>query len=59
MRRVIFSLCIEYFVSGWLVSASNALGRPVDLVFGPDDALYVSDDKAAVIYRIISPGFHQ
>ncbi len=42
----------EDFISGWLVSASNALGRPVDLVFGPDDALYVSDDKAGVVYRV-------
>lgn len=44
----------EDFVSGWLASANNALGRPVDLVFGPDSALYISDDKAGVIYRVSS-----
>lgn len=42
---------MEDFVSGWLTE-DGALGRPVDLVFGPDDALYVSDDKAGVIYRM-------
>jgi glucose/arabinose dehydrogenase len=39
------------FISGWL-QGSNALGRPVDLKFAPDGALYVSDDKAGVIYRV-------
>lgn len=42
---------MEDFVSGWLTE-DGALGRPVDVVFGPDDALYVSDDKAGVIYRM-------
>lgn len=42
---------MEDFVSGWLTD-DGALGRPVDVVFGPDDALYVSDDKAGVIYRM-------
>ena len=45
----------EDFISGWLVSANSALGRPVDLVFGPDDALYISDDKAGVVYRLFPP----
>lgn len=30
----------------------NVFGRPVDIVEGPDGALYVSDDFAGVIYRI-------
>lgn len=38
------------FISGWLVKA-GAIGRPVDVVFY-QDALYVSDDKAGVIYKI-------
>lgn len=38
------------FVSGWLTD-EGALGRPVDLLF-QGSALYVSDDKAGVIYRI-------
>ena len=47
------------FVSGWLVinnqkliTKNQTLGRPVDLKFGPDNALYVSDDQAGVVYRI-------
>ncbi|MFA6973426.1 MAG: PQQ-dependent sugar dehydrogenase [Parcubacteria group bacterium] len=39
------------FISNWL-QGNEALGRPVDLKFGPDGALYVSDDKAGVIYRV-------
>lgn len=38
-------------VSGWLQSFS-AWGRPVAPVVGPDGALYLSDDRAGVIYRI-------
>ena len=30
----------------------NVFGRPVDVVEGPDGAIYVSDDFAGVIYRI-------
>ncbi|MEK7151313.1 MAG: PQQ-dependent sugar dehydrogenase [Patescibacteria group bacterium] len=30
----------------------RTLGRPVDLKFGSDSALYISDDSAGVIYRI-------
>lgn len=48
----------EDLVSGWLPSGvkgraapRNALGRPVDLVFD-NGILYVSDDKAGVIYRV-------
>ena len=41
----------EDFITGWLTS-SGALGRPVDLKFGPDGALYISDDKAGLIYRV-------
>jgi glucose/arabinose dehydrogenase len=31
-------------------------GRPVDAVPGPDGALYVSDDAAGAVYRLIPPG---
>ncbi len=48
------------FATGWLnigddgqAQAKNQYwGRPVDVITGPDGALYVSDDHAAVIYRI-------
>ena len=39
------------FVTGWL-EGESAWGRPVDVVVGTDKALYVSDDKADIIYRI-------
>ncbi len=39
------------FISGWLQEGS-VLGRPVDLLFDDKGALYVSDDKAGVIYRV-------
>jgi glucose/arabinose dehydrogenase len=41
----------EIFASGWLYNGSVS-GRPADVQTGPDGALYVSDDKADVIYRI-------
>ena len=43
----------EDFISGWLLEDGSTVGRPVDVIFGPEDgALYVSDDKAGVIYRV-------
>lgn len=39
------------FATGWL-NGNTAFGRPVDVLVGPDGALYVSDDRADVIYRI-------
>ncbi|MEK7217593.1 MAG: PQQ-dependent sugar dehydrogenase [Patescibacteria group bacterium] len=40
------------FISGWLDNSGKTFGRPVDLKFGPDGALYISDDSAGVIYRV-------
>jgi glucose/arabinose dehydrogenase len=46
----------EPFATGFLPDgADDALGRPVGLVVGADDALYVSDDKGGYIYRITAP----
>lgn len=48
----------EDFISGFLPEGArldgpgSALGRPVDLIFDSDGALYISDDKAGVIYRV-------
>jgi glucose/arabinose dehydrogenase len=44
---------IKDFATGWLdPETEEVYGRPVGLAVGPDGALYVSDDKAGVIYRI-------
>jgi glucose/arabinose dehydrogenase len=39
------------FATGWM-NNNQAWGRPVDVIVGPDGALYVSDDRAGYIYRI-------
>jgi len=44
------------FATGWLTGGSDAPGRPVGLAVGPDGALYVTDDRASLIYRI---SYHQ
>ena len=40
------------FISGWLKGDRSVLGRPVDLIFDSDGALYISDDKSGLIYRV-------
>lgn len=42
----------EDFITGWLTD-QGALGRPVDLILDTAGALYISDDKAGVIYKVI------
>lgn len=49
-------LGIEDFITGWLTPDSKALGRPVDILVRPGGVMYVSDDKAGVIYKIIYSG---
>ncbi|MGZ8982577.1 MAG: PQQ-dependent sugar dehydrogenase [Methylotenera sp.] len=44
-------IAVEDFATGWL-HGGDAWGRPVDIAVGTDHALYVSDDKAGLIYRI-------
>jgi glucose/arabinose dehydrogenase len=39
------------FATGWL-QGNAAWGRPVDTLIGPDGALYVSDDRSGLVYRI-------
>jgi glucose/arabinose dehydrogenase len=41
----------EDFISGWL-DGNSSLGRPVDLLATGDGKLYISDDKAGVIYLL-------
>jgi glucose/arabinose dehydrogenase len=46
---------VEDFAWGWL-KGGEASGRPVGLAVGPEGALYVSDDKGGLIYRIVWVG---
>lgn len=42
----------EDFITGWLKD-NGASGRPVDIIIQPGGIIYVSDDKAGVIYKIV------
>jgi glucose/arabinose dehydrogenase len=43
---------VEDFITGWL-TPQGALGRPVDILIMDDGEIYISDDKAGVIYRVV------
>ncbi|RJP45928.1 hypothetical protein C4587_00020 [Candidatus Parcubacteria bacterium] len=42
----------EDFITGWLAPGGDALGRPVQVIAQPGGIMYVTDDKAGVIYRV-------
>ena len=42
----------EKFLTGFEID-ERVYGRPVDVAVGPDGALYVSDDFAGVVYRVV------
>jgi glucose/arabinose dehydrogenase len=42
----------EDFITGWL-QGDEAIGRPVDILIKPGGIIYISDDKAGVIYRVV------
>ncbi len=44
---------VEDFVTGWLGVGDEVRGRPVQPLVGPDGALYVSDDFAGRIWRVV------
>lgn len=51
----------ETFATGWRAPGENcgsgsSWGRPADVAFGPDGAMYISDDKSGRIYRVIYVG---
>ena len=43
---------IEDFITGWLTSEGEKLGRPVDIKVMPGGVIYISDDLKGVVYRI-------
>ena len=47
---------IQPLLTGFQESSGDRWGKPVDAVPGPDGALYVTDDTADVIYRVVLPG---
>jgi glucose/arabinose dehydrogenase len=51
----------ETFATGWrapdgLCGSNATYGRPADVIFGPDGAMYISDDKNGRVYRVIYTG---
>ena len=43
---------VEDFITGWLTPA-GALGRPVDILIKDEGVIFISDDKAGVVYRVV------
>ena len=47
----VLSQAPQDFIWGWL-NGDKVSGRPVDLKFNSEGALYVSDDATGVIYKV-------
>ncbi len=45
-------LAVEDFITGWLRKDGRALGRPVDIMIRPDGTIFITDDKAGVVYLV-------
>jgi glucose/arabinose dehydrogenase len=43
-------------VGGFQATDGSRWGRPVAAVIGPDHAIYISDDQAGAVYRLVAPG---
>ncbi|OGG63206.1 hypothetical protein A3C21_00600 [Candidatus Kaiserbacteria bacterium RIFCSPHIGHO2_02_FULL_59_21] len=41
------------FMTGFMTESGEARGRPVDILIEPGGVIYVSDDRAGAIYRIV------
>jgi glucose/arabinose dehydrogenase len=51
----------ETFATGWRTANTKCgdaatWGRPADVKFGPDGAMYISDDKGNRVYRVVYTG---
>jgi glucose/arabinose dehydrogenase len=42
----------EDFITGWLRSGNEKVGRPVDIKVLPGGVVYISDDDSGTIYRL-------
>jgi len=42
----------EDFITGWLREDGSVLGRPVDIMVEPGGVMYITDDRAGVVYRL-------
>lgn len=43
----------EDFITGWLDEKGVVYGRPVDILIQPGGTIFISDDKAGMVYKII------
>jgi glucose/arabinose dehydrogenase len=43
---------VEDFITGWL-TPNGVLGRPVDILIKDDGVIFISDDHAGVVYRLV------
>jgi glucose/arabinose dehydrogenase len=43
-------------VGGFQAADGSRWGRPVAAVQGPDRAVYITDDSAGAVYRLVPPG---
>jgi len=43
----------EDFITGWLTADNDILGRPVAILAESEGVLFISDDKAGVIYKVM------
>lgn len=46
----------EDFITGWLTKEGEVLGRPVDILILLSGTMFISDDRAGVIYRVVYEG---
>lgn len=47
---------VEDFITGWFTDDGRVIGRPVDILVEPGGVMYISDDRAGVIYKVTYSG---
>ncbi|OGI69824.1 hypothetical protein A3A09_03435 [Candidatus Nomurabacteria bacterium RIFCSPLOWO2_01_FULL_42_20] len=43
----------EDFIVGWIDEKNKVYGRPVDILIQPGGTIFISDDKAGVVYKVV------